>query len=193
MTAVREVIDSALVEIGRQYARVRLTALLAGPFYGLVTTWINRIQGPSFLVFPAMLGHRRSIASYENPNGDGKWISAVGEAQDAFSDFERMQVLDIHKSERRAAFWWWTVAATLGTGCIALFAMGMEYACAYALCVFGGMALLSLLGYAVAHPFVSAMLAEAELSLVEVSEALPDRLWEALDKDSVAEISALAA
>lgn len=181
MSGPSEPVRDVLVCIGDRYRAARRTAWLVAPFGGFVGYAMRDLRGPSFTAYPAMLGHERSLAAFDNPDGDGLWIGVIGEAQDLFAERERYELWHVFRAERDAKACWWTAFAVSSVATISFFAVGLDFLSFVFLCVSFGMAALSLVGISVASGIAHRTARNTDFVFKSMTGALPGKLWAVID------------
>ncbi|MCS4088420.1 hypothetical protein [Rhizobium sp. BK176] len=179
---VKDVIRDSLGQIQRRYRDARRAAILAGPFGGLMWEAMRSLQSPSFLAYPRMLAHPKTIKAYNDPDGQGVWLRVFGEAEDRFRQLEEWELYHVHRNERLSAICWWSGIGVMLVATIALYCLGLETVGHVSLAVLSTMLTVSFFGALFGHTIEMRAVNNCRNGFETVVRELPDRLWTAMDQ-----------
>jgi hypothetical protein len=179
---VKAVIRESLGQIRYRYRAARRAAILAGPFGGLMWEAMRRLRSPSFLAYPRMLAHPKTIDAYNDPDGRGEWLQVFSEAEDRFRELEQWELYQVHRNERLSAICWWSAVGGVIVTSVALYCFGLETAGNVFLAVLSTMLAVSLCGALFGHTIEMRAVNNCRNGFETVARELPDRLWAAIDQ-----------
>lgn len=179
---VKEVIRDALRQMRLQYREARIAALVAGPFGTRVWEAMRRLEPPSFLAYPRMLAHPKTVLAYNNPDGDGAWLRTLSEAEERLSELEQWELHHVYRNERIAMIGWWTLAATVLASALGSYALGRETLSVAALIVLLSISMLSVAGAVLGDVLKRLVVERSRTQFEVVASELPGRLWTAMER-----------
>nr|WP_250808367.1 hypothetical protein [Neorhizobium tomejilense] len=182
MVAVSEPVLDVLRGIRGAYRLARVAAIIGGPFGTNIGYSMQRLRGPAFTAYPNMLSHERSIASYNDPNGDGFWIRVIGEAQELFAERQSWENYYLFRYSGLSCWAWWisvfiliiTTSCVLGAG-NETFGVPLAWAC-------GAVVLISIAGAIWSDGLANRIYRRNSATFDKLSSGLPDRLWPVIDE-----------
>jgi hypothetical protein len=180
---VKAVIRDSLGQIRNRYRDARRAAILAGPFGGMMWQAMRSLQSPSFLAYPRMLAHPKTIEAYNDPDGKGVWLRVFGEAEDRFRQLEEWELYHVHRNERLAAICWWSGVAVLLAVTVGLFCLGLNAVGNVSLAVLSTTLIVSLFGALFGHTIEIRAVNNCRNGFEMVVRLLPERLWVAMDQE----------
>lgn len=181
---VKDVIRDSLGQIRGRYRDARLAAIIAGPFGSQMWQAMRSLQSPSFLAYPRMLAHPRTIEAYNDPDGKGHWLRVFGAAEDRFRDLEQWELYHVYRNQRMAAICWWSAAAASLSATVGSFALGFETTGYCLLAGLSAMFVMSLIGLLFGHSLEMRAARNCRNGFETVVRELPDRLWTAMDQEA---------
>ncbi|MBY3157303.1 hypothetical protein HFO56_33805 [Rhizobium laguerreae] len=179
---VKVVIRESLAQIRTRYREARVAAIIAGPFGSQVWVALRSLQTPSFLAYPRMLMHPKTIEAYNDPDGEGSWLRVFGEADDRFRELEAWELYHVRRNERVSVIAWWASACVLLAATGGSLALRFDTLGYVLLTVLTTMSIASLFGLLFGHAIEMAVVRNCRNGFETVVRELPERLWTAMDQ-----------
>jgi hypothetical protein len=144
---------------------------------------MRSLQSPSFLAYPRMLAHPRTIEAYNDPDGKGHWLQVFGATEDRFRELEEWELYHVYRNQRMSAICWWSAATAVIAGMVGSFALGFEIIGYGLLAGLSVMFVMSLLGLLFGHSVEMRAARNCRNGFETVVRELPGRLWTAMDQE----------